>query len=606
MSRLVRANIALWRRVNQKREWHKLPGPLQLLNLQAFRDELRDVNLYDQRQMMENGEGPGRRMTTVQAAIGAEPPPYRTYDGRGNDPEFPEMGRAGASFGRNHPLGATVPETMPRLMTPNPRRVSLDLLGRDTFKPATTLNVLAAAWIQFQNHDWFSHGDNSPDAFIDVDLPEDDDGWGEPKMRVRTTNRELDASGKPIAPGYVNTVTHWWDGSQIYGSSEQRCRQLRTGEGGKMIIEDGRLPNEDNPALDGVDMTGFADNYWIGLSLLHTLFAKEHNAICDYLKGCYPSWSDEQLFLTARLVNSALMAKIHTVEWTPGILNTPVLKRAMHANWYGALPQWAQSHLPRVDSLEAFFGTVGGHQRHHTAPYAITEEFASVYRLHPLIPDDWQFRRHRDNALIAEDEFTNLQGLATRSVIDQYGWSDLIYSFGIAHPGAIVLHNHPRALMNLTRVNGDRVDIGTIDILRDRERGIPRYNDFREKLRKPRLTSFDQVSANTQWCDEIRDVYDGDIDAVDLQVGLLAEEPPAGFGFSDTAFRVFILMATRRLKSDRFFTDDYSPAIYTPEGLEWIERSTMGTVLLRHHPELAPALAGVENAFAPWNQALQS
>jgi hypothetical protein len=24
-------------------------------------------------------------------------------------------------------------------------------------------------------------------------------------------------------------------------------------------------------------------------------------------------------------------------------------------------------------------------------------------------------------------------------------------------------------------------------------------------------------------------------------------------------------------------------------------------VLLRHHPELAPALDGVENAFAPWN-----
>ena len=93
------------------------------------------------------------------------------------------------------------------------------------------------------------------------------------------------------------------------------------------------------PKLDGVDLTGFSDNYWIGLSLLHTLFVKEHNAICDYLKGHYPTWDDEQLFLTARLVNSALMAKIHTVEWTPGILANPVLERAMHANWYGVLPQ---------------------------------------------------------------------------------------------------------------------------------------------------------------------------------------------------------------------------------------------------------------------------
>ena len=61
-------------------------------------------------------------------------------------------------------------------------------------------------------------------------------------------------------------------------------------------------------------------------------------------------------------------------------------------------------------------------------------------------------------------------------------------------------------------------------------------------------------------------------------------------------------MASRRLRSDRFFTNDYSPDVYTPEGIEWVEGTTMGDVLLRHHPELAPALDGVENAFAPWQQ----
>jgi hypothetical protein len=594
-SRLVRANIALWHRVNQKVQWHKLPGLLQLLNLRAFRDEMRELNLYDQAQM-DNAGGNG---ATAPPEAPAEVPPYRTYDGSGNDPLHPEMGRAGAAFGRNHPLGLTIPETMPRLMTPSPRRISLELLARDVFKPATTLNSLAAAWIQFQNHDWFSHGDNSPTNFIDVDLDEGDI-WAEPKMRVRTTNREVDVNGQPVAPGYVNTVTHWWDGSQIYGSSEERCRELRTGEGGKMIVEDGRLPNEDISALAGVDKTGFADNYWIGLSMLHTLFVKEHNSICDYLKGCYPSWDDEQLFLKARLSNSALMAKIHTVEWTPGILATPVLKRAMHANWYGALPEWAQRHLKRVDSLEALFGVVGGQQKHHHAPYAITEEFASVYRLHPLIADDWEFRDHRTNSLIGKEEFTDLQGLVTRSVIDKYGWSDLFYSFGVSHPGAITLHNHPRALQNLTRVNGDRVDIGTIDILRDRERGVPRYNDFREKLNKRRFTRWEDMTPNPQWQRELREIYEGDIDSVDLQVGLLAEQPPEGFGFSDTAFRIFILMATRRLKSDRFFTNDFSPEMYTPEGLDWVARNTMLTVLRRHHPELTPAFEGVENAFAPW------
>ncbi|MDX6636618.1 MAG: hypothetical protein QOJ01_129, partial [Solirubrobacterales bacterium] len=66
--------------------------------------------------------------------------------------------------------------------------------------------------------------------------------------------------------------------------------------------------------------------------------------------------------------------------------------------------------------------------------------------------------------------------------------------------------------------------------------------------------------------------------------------------------RIFILMASRRLKSDRFFTNHYNADVYSAEGIEWVESNTMVDVLLRHHPELAPALDGVKNAFAPWNQ----
>ena len=82
--------------------------------------------------------------------------------------------------------------------------------------------------------------------------------------------------------------------------------------------------------------------------------------------------------------------------------------------------------------------------------------------------------------------------------------------------------------------------------------------------------------------------------------GLYAEPLPAGFGFSETAFRVFILMASRRLKSDRFFTDDWRPEVYTEFGLDYVKKNSMLTVLRRHFPHLAPALEGVKNAFQPW------
>jgi hypothetical protein len=583
-----RVNSRVFKRVNRTREWWELPRPLGLLNLRAYRDDMRQRNLYD------TGNGDGAVVTPPE-----ELPDHRTYDGSLQDPTDPDMGRVGSRFGRNVAPEATTPEPMPAFMQPNPRDVSLRLLRRDTFKPAETLNVLAGCWIQFQNHDWFGHGENMPDEHIEV--PVGDDEWGEDPMLVRRTHPDRTHLRDDEPPTYINTVTHWWDGSQIYGSTEERNRELRSGEGGKLLVEDGRLPNETNPKLDGIDLTGFSDNYWIGLSLLHTLFVKEHNAICDYLKGVYPTWDDERLFLTARLVNSALLAKIHTVEWTPGILANPVLERAMHANWYGILPRWVRQKFGHVGT-EMIGGVVGSEQAHHAAPYAITEEFISVYRLHPLLPDDYEIRDHRNGQLIETSDFEPIQGHGTRESIDRWGMSNLLYSFGTAHPGAITLRNHPRALSNHTRITGERVDIGTIDVLRDRERGVARYNDFRQKLRKPRVERFEDLTDNPEWAAEIRDVYEGDIDRVDLQVGLLAEPLPPGFGFSDTAFRIFILMASRRLRSDRFFTNDYTPEVYTPEGLDWVERNTMSDVLLRHHPELAPALEGVENAFAPWRR----
>ena len=185
---------------------------------------------------------------------------------------------------------------------------------------------------------------------------------------------------------------------------------------------------------------------------------------------------------------------------------------------------------------------------------------------------------------------------------------DVFYSFGITHPGAITLHNYPNSLRDISvPVNRDeplgekrRLDLAATDIMRDRERGVPRYNRFRELLRLPPFRSFEELSANPAWAAELREIY-GDVDRVDLLVGLLAEKPPEGFGFSDTAFRIFILMASRRLKSDRFFTTYFNERVYTKVGMDWIQDNDMTSVLLRHFPALRPALSGVRNAFAPWS-----
>src|SRR5262249_50061432 len=147
-----------------------------------------------------------------------------------------------------------------------------------------------------------------------------------------------------------------------------------------------------------------------------------------------------------------------------------------------------------------------------------------------------------------------LSGRRGVGFLDRFKTADLLYSFGIAHPGAVRLHNYPRSLQNLVKDNGERFDLGTVDVLRDRERGVPRYNRLRELLHKPPVRSFEELTDRPEWAAEIERVYDGDLAKVDTMVGLMAEPLPEGFGFSDTAFRIFILMASRRLKSNRFLS----------------------------------------------------
>src|SRR5690606_33948470 len=84
-------------------------------------------------------------------------------------------------------------------------------------------------------------------------------------------------------------------------------------------------------------------------------------------------------------------------------------------------------------------------------PYALTEEFVAVYRMHPLIPDTYELYALSSGDLLKTLDFAELAGRNAAGVIDDHlGVADVLYSFGIAHPGAIVLHNFPRALCDFT------------------------------------------------------------------------------------------------------------------------------------------------------------
>ncbi|WP_217159701.1 peroxidase family protein [[Mycobacterium] fortunisiensis] len=558
--------------------------------LVGLRHQLRTSNLYGAAPVAHPPGGP------VDAGnyLGA-----RTRDGSYNDLADPRMGAVGCRFGRNVAPEHSYPESPHRVVDPNPRLISRKLLTREQFQPARTLNLLAAAWIQFEVHDWFAHGTVADKPWV-VPL-RDDDPWPQQPMRVKRTAPDPDP-GAPGPPSFTTQESHWWDGSQIYGTTPEFASALRAPEKGKLRIDASGLPPPEVEAT--ADLTGTAGNFWVGLALLHSLFMREHNAICEHLAQAHPHLTDQQLYDKARLVNSALLAKIHTVDWTPAIIAHPTTVAAMRINWFGVLGERLGTRLRRrfgrIGRSPLLHGIPGSPTTHHGVPYSLTEEFVAVYRMHPLIPDEFTFRALADDRITARHEFGELTVLNVRARLAETPIADLLYSFGRAHPGSLSLHNFPRQLQHLQQVDGTLLDLGTVDVIRSRERGVPRYNEFRRLFRLKPAATFEELTGESALAAELREIYH-DVELVDLMIGLYAEPKPPGFGFSDTAFRVFILMATRRLESDRFFTTDFRDETYTRAGMDWVRDNDMRSVLLRHFPELAPALAGVANPFAPWN-----
>src|SRR5262249_9869380 len=278
-----------------------------------------------------------------------------------------------------------------------------------------------------------------------------------------------------------------------------------------------------------------------------------------------------------------------------------------------------------------------------------------------------ELRRLNDPNAIAKKVavIDTFRGKAT-GTMENEGLANWALSMGRQRLGLLALRNHPQFLQNLDlRPRLDtKIDVAALDLIRDRERGIPRFNEFRRQIGLQQLTSFDdfidrrssasavETAEQDDLAKELREIYgqhkcdasriitraqldqngqaindclgkpDGstvdNVEDLDTVVGYLAESTrPHGFAISETQFQIFILNAARRLLSDRFFTSSFRPEFYTKFGIDWVmnngptgkqwepnghkqEVLPLKRVLLRVMPELGPELAHVVNTFDPW------
>lgn len=567
------------------RQWPFAPFLVGLLWLVVYRLQVYHNNCFH----MGDHKGPNERIKNNEPMVCTEfSKKFREIDGLCNDLSKPIMGSTDGFVGRNsNPVTNNGKDY--DIMDPNPRLVSNMLFKKDVHQEAGFLNAIAAAWINFFVHDLIDHGPprNGPNNYY-VPIAEDDPMYikekgGKQCMVIPETDQNPE--DKPGFP-YRNRATHWWDSSHLYGSHKWRNQQLRSFKDGKVKWDatGNHLPlTEDKRGFVTGDRVG---NVWIGVAMLHNVWMNEHNLICDYLKKSYPSWDDERLFHTARLINAATLAKVHTIEWTTATLPQESISVGMNANWHGLFKRAHAKGGMHVSP--AAHGIFGSKTNHYGVDFSITEEFGAIYRLHAFVPPTIPLRtpdgkRVRDAAGKPVDlDIVDTTSDTWRPVRD-YGLPAILYSFATTPPGAIGIRNHPDKMRDIvfkhlhpkpeepTHCQSvGRVDLTVIDLLRDRERHVPRYNAFRKALHLPPARTFEEITNDAEVVRRMKLVYNNDVNKVDLLVGTLAETKWPGFGFSPTIFHLFVLMASRRIQSDRYYTNDFRAEIYTKEGMEWV------------------------------------
>ncbi|XP_024991524.1 alpha-dioxygenase 1-like [Cynara cardunculus var. scolymus] len=576
-------------------KWHGLPVFLGLTYLAIRR------HLHNKYSLIKVGKIPvGVRFDPADF-------PFRTPDGKFNDPFNKYAGSKGSFFGRNiHPA-----DWRKKLLQPNPMVVATKLLARRQFiDTGKQLNVIAVAWIQFMIHDWMDHLESTQQ--IEMKRPT---GLGNqcPLKSFKFYKTKKVSTGLfNIKKGHRNIRTSWWDGSAIYGSNSFSLNHVRTFKDGKLKIAKNGLLRHDEK---GFPIAGDIRNSWIGVSTLQALFILEHNAICETLKKEYNELNDEDLYHHARLVTSAVIAKIHTIDWTVELLKTDTLHAGMRANWYGLFGKRFKDTYGHVGG--PFWGGLIGLKKsnNHGVPYSLTEEFVSVYRMHSLLPDQLFVRDiksapgfNKSPKLSQKVDLVNLIGKKGENELSEFGFTTQMVSMGHQACGALELWNYPLWLRDVIPQNVDGtdrsspVDLASLEIYRDRERNIPRYNEFRRLLFLIPISKWNDLTDNKEAIDTLHEVYGDNVEQLDLLVGMAAEKKIKGFAISETAFVIFLIMASRRLEADRFFTSDFNEIVYTEKGLEWVNTTeSLKDVIDRHYPEITNKWMNSTSAFTVWD-----
>lgn len=357
-----------------------------------------------------------------------------------------------------------------------------------------------------------------------------------------------------------NELTAWIDGSMVYGSDDERALALRvSADSPYLSTSDGNLLPFNTSGQTNANAFGAADeelflageiraNEQVGLTVMHTLWVREHNRLAAILEENSPDATGEEIFQAARRLVVAKIQIITYEEYLPALIGANAL------SVYEGYDNTVNPGLYNEFSVAAYRY---GHSLVNNELLRLDDEGNTIEDGNLTLRDVFFTA---PAILTTEDSLDPiLRGLAGQlhQILDVKITSELRnFLFGSPGEGGL--------------------DLVSLNVQRGRDHGIPSYNDMREVFGLERYDSFADVTSDTDLQAALAATYD-DIDDVDLFTGGLAEDPLTDVGSQmGELFREMHIVQFEAFRDgDRFWYQRY----LTEDELERVEDTTLAEVI---------------------------
>ncbi|EFX79821.1 hypothetical protein DAPPUDRAFT_51887, partial [Daphnia pulex] len=497
---------------------------------------------------------------------------YQPIDGSCHNQVHPQWGKANTPFQRILPNAYADGVYEPRkavngTQLTSPRVISTTVIQRPT-RTSDDYTLVLMTWGQFITHDMtksssFTSADGQTpqccnvtsggplDAellhpfCLPIHIPEDDSFYSQYNQTCMTFVRTHIGGDYSCSLGHaeqLNSITHWLDGSMVYGSSLSELNNLRVGEEGllKYSTTDGK---ELLPLRPGCSTCYFAGDARAlenpQLTIIHTLMMREHNRIARALKKLNPLWDEETLFQETRRIVVAELQHITYNEYLPAMLG----EKAM-------------------EDFKLKPSTVGVQYNEENAvnPSILNEFAAAAFRIGHSQVQGSLVLYDENNQEVTDQSFTLSNSFFNSSMVPQPGFIDnAIRGLTKQVPSSVDVE-YTSQLTNLLfkGSNAFGMDLVSLNVQRGREHGIPDYNTVRAFCGLPKAASFEDLSneIEQQTIDTLKSVYDS-VDDIDLYIGCLSEssKPVAGSVLGPTALCIIANQFAIIKNNDRYFYD---------------------------------------------------